>query len=52
LKRVPVNDLSRLLWFRTMAGNLGVHRIRRQIDLTGPRDRAVINEDLLEKLHV
>src|SRR5271157_6215622 len=36
----------------TLAGDLGVHCIRRQIDLTGPRDRAAINEDLFEKLHI
>ena len=34
------------------AGDLGVHCIRRQIDLTGPRNRATINEDLFEKLHI
>ena len=36
----------------TLAGDLGVHGIRRQIDLTGPRNRAAINEDLFEKLHI
>ena len=34
------------------AGDLGVHGVRRQIDLTGPRNRAAINEDLLEKLRI
>src|SRR5674476_1083040 len=36
----------------TLAGDLSVHSIRRQIDLAWPRDRAVINENLLEKLHI
>jgi hypothetical protein len=35
----------------TVAGDLGVHCIRRQVDLTRPRDRAVIDEDLREELH-
>jgi hypothetical protein len=38
-----------LLWFVKLAGNLGIHCIRRQIDLARPRDCAIINEDLLEK---
>jgi len=33
----------------TLASDLSVHCIRRQIDLTGPGDRAAINDDLLEK---
>jgi hypothetical protein len=37
---------------RTLAGDLGVHRIRRQIDLAGPRDCAVINEDPFKELHI
>ena len=34
---------------KTLAGNLSVHGIRRQIDLTRPRDGAVVNKDLLEE---
>src|SRR5712692_8905781 len=41
-----------LLRLMTLAGDLSVHCIRRQIDLTGPRDCAAINEDLLEKPHI
>src|ERR1019366_5079337 len=36
----------------TLAGDLSVHRIRCQIDLAWPRDRAVINENPFEKLHI
>src|SRR5437016_3931492 len=36
----------------TLAGNVCVHRIRRQIDLTRPRDRTAINEDPLEEARV
>ena len=36
----------------TLFCNLSIHRIRRQIDLAGPRDCAVINEDLLKKPHI
>jgi len=36
----------------TPAGDLGVHCVRRQIDLTGPRNRAAINEDPFEELHI
>jgi hypothetical protein len=43
---------TRLLRFMTLASDLSVHCIRRQIDLTGPGDRAAINEDLLEKPHI
>jgi|GEM_PF-2570623 len=32
-----------------LAGDLSIHCIRRQVDLTGPRDRAIINEYLLEE---
>jgi hypothetical protein len=32
-----------------MAGDFSVHGIRRQIDLSWPRDRAGIDENLLEK---
>jgi hypothetical protein len=35
-----------------LAGHLGVHCIGRQIDLTGPRHRATIDEDLFEKRHI
>jgi len=35
-----------------LAGDLMVHCIRGQIDLTGQGDRAAINEDLLEKLPI
>ena len=35
-----------------VAGDSRVHCIRRQIDLSRPRNRAAINEDLLEELHV
>ena len=41
-----------LLQLRMVAGDSGVHCIRRQIDLSRPRNRAAINEDLLEELHV
>jgi len=41
-----------LLRLMALAGDLSVHCIRRQIDLTGPRDSPAINEDLLEKLHI
>src|SRR5712692_2338025 len=41
-----------LLRLMALAGDLSVHRIRRQIDLTWPRDGAAINENLLEKLHI
>src|SRR5664279_6335464 len=36
----------------TLAGDLSVHSIRCQIDLAWPRDRAVINENPFEKLHI
>jgi len=36
----------------TLASDLSVHCIRRQIDLTGPGDPAAINDDLLEKSHI
>jgi hypothetical protein len=35
---------------RALAGDLSVHRIRRQIDFAGPSDCPAINEDLFEKL--
>src|ERR1017187_587315 len=35
-----------------VAGDSRVHCIRRQIDLSRPRNRAAINEDVLEELHV
>ena len=43
---------TRLLLPMLLAGDLSIHCIRRQIDLTRPRYCAVINEDLLEKVHV
>ncbi|MGA9626852.1 MAG: hypothetical protein WBL65_17295 [Bryobacteraceae bacterium] len=42
----------RLLLPMTLADDLGVHGIRRQIDLTGPSNRAAVNENLFEKLHI
>jgi hypothetical protein len=36
----------------TLAGDLGIHCVRRQINLTGPSNGAVINEDFLEELHI
>jgi hypothetical protein len=33
-----------------LAGDLSIYGVRRQIDLTGPRDGSIINEYLLEKL--
>ena len=36
----------------TLAGYLNVHCIRRQIDLTGPRDCTAVNEDLLEESRI
>jgi hypothetical protein len=39
-------------WLTTLAGDLSVHRVRCQIDLTGPRNRAAVDKDLLKKLHV
>src|ERR1035437_129557 len=36
----------------TLAGDLSVHGIRRQIDLAWPRDGTVINENPLEKLYI
>jgi len=36
----------------TLASDLSVHCIRRQIDLTGPGHPAAINDDLLEKSHI
>ncbi|SPF38046.1 hypothetical protein SBA4_2120028 [Candidatus Sulfopaludibacter sp. SbA4] len=41
---------TRLLQFIALAGNLSIHGIRCEINLTGPRDGAIINEDLLEEL--
>jgi len=41
-----------LLQFRTLAGEFRVHCVRRQIDLSRPRHRAAINENLPEELHV
>ena len=41
-----------LLRLMALASDLSIHGIRRQIDLTGPRDSAAINEDLLETLHI
>jgi hypothetical protein len=38
-----------LLWLMTLGGYLNAHCIRRQIDFTGPRDCAAIDEDLLEE---
>jgi hypothetical protein len=35
-----------------LVGDLSVHCIRGEIDLAGPSDRAVIDEDLLKKLRV
>jgi len=45
-------DLAHLVRLVALAGNLGVHCIRRQVDVTGPGDRAVIDEDLLKKPHI
>jgi len=54
--RRPNNQLSAtissLLWLKMPAGDLSVHRVRRKINIAGPSDRAVIDEDLLEKLDV
>lgn len=54
---VPFRSAVTLHWLcrllpTALAGDLGVHCIRRQIDLTGPRDSAAINEDLFEKVHI
>ena len=45
-------DWTSPLFPKTLAGDLGVHGIRRQIDLARPRNRAVVNEDLLEELYI
>src|ERR1035437_9547899 len=42
----------RLLRLMTPGGDLSVHSIRCQIDLAWPRDGAVIDENLLEKLRI
>ncbi len=36
----------------TLQNDLSMHRIRRQINLPGPSDGAVINEHLLEEPHI
>src|SRR6202035_2971654 len=41
-----------LLRRMALAGDLSIHCIPGQIDLTGPRDCAAINEDLLDKQHI
>jgi hypothetical protein len=41
-----------LLWLVRLVGDLNVHCIWRQIDLTGPRDCAAVNEDLLEESRI
>jgi hypothetical protein len=38
--------LIRLLQFAALAGNLGVHGIRRKINFTRPRHGSFVNEDL------
>ena len=46
---LTVTSLVRLM---ILARDLSVHGIRRQIDLAGPCDRAIIDEDLFEEPHV
>jgi hypothetical protein len=41
-----------LLRLGTLAGDLSVHGIRGQIDLAWPGDRAAIDENPFEKLHI
>jgi hypothetical protein len=50
-RRLLAVTLSRTCLLRLMmlAGYLNIHCIWRQIDLTGPRDCAAVNEDLLEE---
>jgi hypothetical protein len=49
LRPRSVNYILSPLWLMTVNYNLSMHRVRRQINLPGPSDRAVINENLLKK---